>query len=117
MTLPITNRALFVFLVDPEGRILLQLRDSQAPVSPNQWSVPGGQIEAGESPEAAARRELLDETGLRVEGPLHLFWTGTYASSRRPGTLTEWWIYCARTSAQQEDVVVGEGLALEFISP
>jgi 8-oxo-dGTP pyrophosphatase MutT (NUDIX family) len=68
MTLPITNRALFVFLVDPEGRILLELRDSQAPVSPNQWSVPGGQIEAGESPEAAARRELLEETGLRVEG-------------------------------------------------
>jgi 8-oxo-dGTP diphosphatase len=29
--------------------------------------VPGGAIEAGESPEAAAVRETLEETGLRVE--------------------------------------------------
>jgi len=41
MTLSITNRALFVLLVDSEGRILLQLRASQAPVSPHQRSVPG----------------------------------------------------------------------------
>lgn len=27
------------------------------------WEIPGGHIEAGESPEAAARRELWEETG------------------------------------------------------
>ena len=30
------------------------------------WSVPGGRVEQGESDERAVRRELLEETGLRV---------------------------------------------------
>ncbi len=35
------------------------------------WSIPGGAQELGETAEAAARRELEEETGLQV-GPLHL---------------------------------------------
>jgi ADP-ribose pyrophosphatase YjhB (NUDIX family) len=30
------------------------------------WSFPGGKSEAGENPEQTARRELLEETGLRL---------------------------------------------------
>jgi hypothetical protein len=41
---PERRQATLVFLVDPAGRLLLQLRDARAPVGANQWSVPGGDV-------------------------------------------------------------------------
>lgn len=38
------------------------------------WSLPGGHLEPGETPEEAARREVEEETGLKP-GPLHYFCT------------------------------------------
>jgi 8-oxo-dGTP diphosphatase len=45
-----------------EGSILL-VRRGRAPQA-GRWSVPGGHVEPGETPEAAVLRELLEETGL-----------------------------------------------------
>jgi len=63
-----------VFLRDAQDRFLLLHRNR----APNQgkWSPIGGKLdmEAGESPFECARRETLEETGLRVsDEDLHLF--------------------------------------------
>jgi phosphoglycolate phosphatase len=34
----------------------------------NKWGIPGGKIKAGETSEAALRREILEETGLKISG-------------------------------------------------
>ncbi|MGZ4437088.1 MAG: NUDIX hydrolase [Nocardioides sp.] len=50
---------------DGDGRFLL-VRRGRDP-DRGRWSVPGGKIEPGESDVAACAREVLEETGLRVE--------------------------------------------------
>jgi ADP-ribose pyrophosphatase YjhB (NUDIX family) len=47
-----------------DGRVLLVRRAN--PPSRGLWALPGGRVEAGESLEAAVRREVLEETRIRV---------------------------------------------------
>ena len=51
-----------VFLVHPGGPIWAK-KDEGA------WSIPKGELAAGEEPLAAARREFEEETGCRAAGP------------------------------------------------
>jgi A/G-specific adenine glycosylase len=50
-----------------QGRVFIQKRLAEG-VWPGLWEFPGGRIEAGESPEQAIVRELLEETELKVGG-------------------------------------------------
>jgi predicted NUDIX family NTP pyrophosphohydrolase len=57
------DAGLDVLLVHPGGPFW-QNRDLGA------WSIPKGELEKGEDPEAAARREFLEELGFEATGPL-----------------------------------------------
>lgn len=54
-----------VILIDRTDRVLLfRGGDPTAPEAGTWWFPPGGGLEPGETPEQAARREVLEETGL-----------------------------------------------------
>ena len=59
-----------VVYAERDGQILLLKRAGGA--LSGQWFLPGGAVEPGELPEAAARRELVEESGLDVDGELEL---------------------------------------------
>jgi 8-oxo-dGTP diphosphatase len=102
-----------ILLVDGDGSLLMQHRDEHAPLGPNQWGLPGGQIEPGETPLVAAHRELLEETGLSgLE--LEPFWTGPRPVENNVQPITMH-AFTGRTEATQRDLVLGEGQAITFL--
>ena len=53
-----------VIVENREGEVLLLLRDNKSTILyPNHWTLIGGKVEEGETPETAAHRELVEETG------------------------------------------------------
>jgi 8-oxo-dGTP pyrophosphatase MutT (NUDIX family) len=56
-------------VLDPVDRVLLLRNDR------DEWELPGGRIEIGETPEECVAREVLEETGWRVRtGPILDSW-------------------------------------------
>ncbi len=55
-----------VAIVIDDGRVLVGQRDSRAEDAAGLHEFPGGKVEPGESPGAAAARETLEEAGITV---------------------------------------------------
>jgi len=55
-----------IAVVEHAGRFLIGQRPPGVPLA-GLWEFPGGKIQPGETPEAAAVRECLEETGLAIE--------------------------------------------------
>lgn len=111
-----TPRLALVALIDRRGWVLLQERDEHAPLDPLRWGMVGGQVEEGESFEAAAYRELAEETGLAWATGLTR-WTErslSYGTPRRTRHLTVW---VAGVDLTDADIICGEGLQIVFVDP
>ncbi len=105
-----------VVLVNRRGWILLQERDKYAPIAPNQWGFVGGHVEDGESFEAAAYRELGEETGIAWSSGLRLWREEHLAGSDRAlRAIGQLWV--AATKLTDDDIVLGEGRQIVFVDP
>jgi len=58
------KQAVCVFIRNGEGKVLAVSRRND----PNNWGLPGGKVDPGETLEAAAVREAFEETGLVIAG-------------------------------------------------
>ena len=93
-----------------EGRVLLQHRDDKPEIRfPGAWAIFGGHVEDGEEPEEAARREMEEELGLRLEGPLTL----AHHSVRED---RERFFYAAPLPVPPEELTLHEGQGMALLS-
>lgn len=102
-----------VVVTDRTGRVLMQHRSDDAPISPGLWTPPGGHLDPGEDATVAAHRELLEETGLRCDD-LQLADVRELVSGDEK--LVRFHIFTGTTEARDEDVVCGEGQAMVFLT-
>lgn len=65
-------RAAGIMCVVPDGRMLFLKRSADTRSHPETWCFPGGKIEPGETPVAAARREMHEEAGTAPMVPADL---------------------------------------------
>jgi 8-oxo-dGTP pyrophosphatase MutT (NUDIX family) len=65
-----------VALVNRNGELLLRSRDRMSAFRPNRWSLPGGGMEVGESPDSAAARLVREQTRLEITSTLRPAWHG-----------------------------------------
>ena len=56
-----------VMLAEDEKRRILLVRQYRLPADKYLWELPAGKLDPGETPLAAARRELIEETGYRAK--------------------------------------------------
>jgi 8-oxo-dGTP pyrophosphatase MutT (NUDIX family) len=73
-------------LVFREDRMLCMRRAATKDAAPGLWEGVSGRVRAGEDPLAAARREVDEETGLRVR--IHPRPIDVYAATRREEPMT-----------------------------
>jgi 8-oxo-dGTP diphosphatase len=103
--------------IDRWGRLLLQLRDADLPPErfPDTWCIPGGLLEAGEPPDAAALREFEEETGHLLQ-ELKLF-----RVYRRAGLATLlsdiYHVYYVDADIPEQLIDVNEGQAFRYFAP
>lgn len=114
MKQPFFGASVIVFL-GPD--VLVKLRDDVAGIAcPNMWDFPGGQAEAGETPQETAIRETYEEFHLKLM-PRDLRWGRRYPTVSHRG---KWvWFFAAHLDgARVGEVILGdEGQAWQLMSP
>lgn len=72
-----------VLLIDPTGAVLMFLQYGKDHAVSPRWITPGGGVDPGESHQEAAIREVLEETGLRLDTVPSPFLEEDFAADQR----------------------------------
>ncbi len=91
-----------------ENKFLMQLRDDiEGIVYPGNWGFFGGHLEVGETPEAALKRELVEEINYVIEKPkLFNFYTDDRAKR---------YIFHAPLTVDLDNLELNEGWDLDLV--
>lgn len=104
-------------LVDRRGWLLMQERDEHPVIDPEKWGPPGGHLEPGEDPAAGAARELLEETGVRLDPAGLRLWRAIDVFHEAYGSHDVMYVFAAAVDLADADVVCGEGRQIVFVEP
>lgn len=113
----IDQRVVSAILHDGAANVLLQQRDDKPGLAyAGFWTLFGGYVEEGETPEAAIVRELEEELGLRL--PLTLWKAYECPVRTRPGEIVVTnHVYVGQVSVPLETLVLQEGQAMRYFTP
>ena len=67
------HRHASAWIMNKEGKVLLQQRAFTKKKNPGKWARTGGHVDAGETCEQAVKREVYEEIGLKVDGKIENF--------------------------------------------
>ena len=100
-----------IILENMEGEILLLLRDNQSTlIYPNHWTLIGGSVEDGETPEITAQQMLEEETGVKAQVSL---WR--HYGREHPLFTIDQYIFTAQVEDSQQMLVLGRDT--QFFKP
>jgi ADP-ribose pyrophosphatase YjhB (NUDIX family) len=110
----VARAAARVVLLDPADRALLvRFEDRQTDYA--WWATPGGGIRTGETPEAAAKREVAEETGLREFALGPCVWLREFEYTWRDRRYRQReHIFAARVAAFEPSLAGFEGYELDL---
>ena len=100
------------FLYNPETkRVLLQKRDSKAPINPNIWGFFGGAGEEGETPEECVIREWREELGIEVDKkdliPFRDYLNEDYDAWR--------YVFYVKSNRPKSEITLNEGADFDWV--
>jgi 8-oxo-dGTP diphosphatase len=99
-----------IAILSYEGKFLMQLRDNIPTILyPGLWGLFGGHIEAGETPEIAVVREVIEEIGFAIITPEKF---GCYGDNRVMRH-----VFYAPLTVDTDKLVLSEGWDFGLITP
>ncbi|MDB5180340.1 MAG: hydrolase [Candidatus Saccharibacteria bacterium] len=101
-----------VLIIDEQNQYLMMWR-SEHPHFPNEPDLPGGTIEASETPDVAAVREVEEEAGIKIAlADIKLLYQGPQYSAHHTG----YSLYVIKISPRPKVVISWEHAGYEWLS-